>query len=290
MTILREYLSIEAIDQIIARLIYLNSVIPNPSPRTLLPKFSLPKKSSDLVISLQKAARTIATYLDLSDLTFLVTLQSQEKNIAGRIHLNTNSSLVEIELSPDILSFEDAIIATVCHEVVHRFLFRHGINNRNKLENEKLTDTAAAYLGLGHLMIEGCACERTDYTARGRSITKLRTGYLTSEEFGLTYAFVALARESRGLDVFKKLSSDAERRVDFAKVSFLEAFPKETEKKRLPQLAVLETLSARIRTLQARDLSLAHLLDRRGTDAQAIIRVARRPVHRQLHEFQKLLR
>jgi hypothetical protein len=111
-------------------------------------------------------------------------------------------------------------------------------------------------------MIEGCACERTDYTARGRSITKLRTGYLTSEEFGLTYAFVALARESHGLDVFKKLSSDAERRVDFAKVSFLEAFPKETEKKRLPQLAVLETLSARIRSLQARDLSLAHLLER----------------------------
>jgi hypothetical protein len=32
MTILREYLSIEAIDQIIERLIYLNSVIPNSSP------------------------------------------------------------------------------------------------------------------------------------------------------------------------------------------------------------------------------------------------------------------
>jgi hypothetical protein len=281
-------LSIEEVDQIVERLIYLDGVFKDSAPSTILAKFILPSKTADLIVTLQKIARQIARYLNLGDLTFLITLQTQQKSVAGRIHLNRTSNLVEIELSPWILGFEDAILSTICHEIVHRFLFRHGVSNIDDLENEKLTDTAAAYLGLGHFMVEGSACERTDYTSRGRSITKLQTGYLTPGEFGLTYALVTMARVSRGLDRFDKLSYEAQNRVWNAERQFQDAFPR--KKRETPShLAALEALEFRITSLQRSDLSPTCFHDSRGVDTQERIRFVRRPLHLQLHELQKLV-
>ena len=47
------------------------------------------------------------------------------------------------------------VIAVLAHECVHNYLYNHGVRISEEKENEWLTDVAAAYLGLGHLLFSG---------------------------------------------------------------------------------------------------------------------------------------
>ena len=47
------------------------------------------------------------------------------------------------------------MLAIIAHENVHNFMYEHSIKYDNTLDNEKLTDLLAVYLGFGHLLYSG---------------------------------------------------------------------------------------------------------------------------------------
>jgi hypothetical protein len=47
------------------------------------------------------------------------------------------------------------VIAVLAHECVHNYLHYHGVHKSDEKENELLTEVAATYLGLGHLLFSG---------------------------------------------------------------------------------------------------------------------------------------
>jgi len=61
----------------------------------------------------------------------------------------------EIQLTKKFRFELKHILAILIHESVHNYLYHHGITESSKSENELLTDIAAAYLGLGHLLLAG---------------------------------------------------------------------------------------------------------------------------------------
>jgi hypothetical protein len=57
---------------------------------------------------------------------------------------------VFLEVATDICGYKDPVLATLCHELCHKYLHvhwnRHGFD---QIEQEYLTDVTAVYLGLG---------------------------------------------------------------------------------------------------------------------------------------------
>jgi len=89
----------------------------------------------------------------------------------------------------------------LAHELTHHFLAAHNVREADTDANERLTDVATAYLGLGKLTLNGYE-PLTWLAHRGRRTVKYtyRVGYLTSEDMAL-----ALQR----CCVFRGLSPDA---------------------------------------------------------------------------------
>lgn len=114
------------------------------------------------VIAIQKAAKIIAQHADLSDLTFIVSATTQPPSTAGHIELRYGEPDVFVEVSRDICPFKDSVLATLCHEVSHKFLHVNGISHgTTQEEQEVLTDVTSVFLGMGKVMLNGCECQRS---------------------------------------------------------------------------------------------------------------------------------
>jgi hypothetical protein len=129
---------------------------------------------------------------------------------------------VFVELSPEVCKHDHAVLATLSHELSHKFLYLHLIRNGNvQIEQEFLTDVTAVYLGLGKIMLNGCECESTQqYIKDGRTTTQfhtLQTGYLSRECFAFLHRLICSMRGIpsdvmlRGLTAASK---DAVRKVE----------------------------------------------------------------------------
>lgn len=75
------------------------------------------------------------------------------------------------------------VLAITVHEYTHHYLLKHGVADEDPLRNEHVTDIACAFLGLGHLMMEGYRpvvtgewLDRATYTRKRRIC---HVGYLT---------------------------------------------------------------------------------------------------------------
>lgn len=66
-------------------------------------------------------------------------------------------SLFLMELYMDNGANLDGVLAVIVHEFCHFFLDRSGLELKNTIENEVLTDTAAIYFGFGDVMRKGYA-------------------------------------------------------------------------------------------------------------------------------------
>jgi uncharacterized protein YjaZ len=56
---------------------------------------------------------------------------------------------IQVALQPDYSLYE--VVAIVCHECAHHYLFSRYIHIEPEADNEKLTDIAAVYLGFGKI-------------------------------------------------------------------------------------------------------------------------------------------
>ena len=168
-------------------------------------------------LRLQGAAREIASFLGLSQYTFLITVTKQKGNTAGKIELKYSGNDVFVEISEDVQTFEDAVIATLAHELTHKYMQIKGIslgtNTVQEYENEVLTDITTIFLGLGKFLLNGCNNQRTYQEYRGvekYEVTKtMKIGYLTQKQMAFVYRFICSMRGISKEDMLSNLNREA---------------------------------------------------------------------------------
>jgi hypothetical protein len=151
------------------------------------------------IIAIQNAGKIISQHLGMADHVFVISVVAQKENTAGHNELDHSGREVFVEISPEICKYNDAVLATLSHELSHKFLHLHGIRNGAlPIEQEFLTDVTAVYLGLGKIMVNGCECRSTrELATNGRTTTEthtLRTGYISRECFAFVYRLICAMR------------------------------------------------------------------------------------------------
>lgn len=134
----------------------------------------------DLHLGAQRVARELVRHYRLPDARMIVGFR--EMTHAAQVELEAGPEYF-IELNDRFRTHRRDIGAALAHEVMHVFLHRLDLAFPGTRDNEILTDTAAAYLGAGWLLLDA-------YREDGASSQKL--GYLTPEEFGYVVAKRAL--------------------------------------------------------------------------------------------------
>jgi hypothetical protein len=181
------------------------------------------------VIAIQQAGRTIARHLGLDEYMFVISVMTQGPDTAGRIELGNCGRDVYVELNRDICVYSDAVLATLCHELSHKFLNTHGIRNGSTvLEQEFLTDVTAVYLGLGKLMLNGCRFQNSQRRTRdGQTWTEtstVATGYISRSCFAFVYRLVCAMRGIPRDILLKGLSPEARDAVLAAETAYADWF------------------------------------------------------------------
>jgi len=159
------------------KLKYLHSKLPS-RPTVVIEPYSLPedglndiRQSNYSQASLQRISDHIGYYLGLFESVKVSFVEEHEKVWVGTnngtltygknknpicgLYKRVSLGRGEILLlkKPD---FEiEHILAILAHECTHNYLYHHKINSSDEVENEVLTDLAAAYLGLGGLILDG---------------------------------------------------------------------------------------------------------------------------------------
>ncbi|WP_037624702.1 hypothetical protein [Streptomyces aureus] len=134
----------------------------------------------DLHLGAQRVAREMVRHYHLPDARMIVGFR--EMTHAAHVELAAGPEYF-IELNDRFRTHRRDIGAALAHEVMHVVLHRLDLSFPGIRDTEILTDTAAAYLGAGWLLLDA-------YREDGATSQKL--GYLTPEEFGYVLAKRAL--------------------------------------------------------------------------------------------------
>ena len=184
-----------SIEECIRKVTFLEKSLGTKIQYQILDPFPLYSKD---IIGIQNAGKIIANFIGLSDYIFVISINKLKKNTGGHIELEYGRKKVFIEISEEILKFEDAILAILAHEITHEYLYINNISFSNKYENEILTDIAAIFLGFGKLMINGSENEdiwKNYYFGGSTTITdKLGIGYLDRSKVAFVYLLVCSMR------------------------------------------------------------------------------------------------
>lgn len=202
------------IEDYIKKLIMLEKQIGAKTKYQMLEPWSL---NTGDVIEIQDAAKKIAEFIGLQGLTFIVATVRQKEKVGGHVELQYGQMEVFIEISDNIARFCIAVLATLAHEITHKYLQINGISVGtgpiHEYENEVLTDIAAVFLGLGKLLLNGCEVENTRQVARidgTYNVTEqLKSGYLDREQLAFVYRLVCAMRGISNQDVVSGLSAEA---------------------------------------------------------------------------------
>ena len=164
-------------------------------------------------LSIQKAAKTIANFVGLNNLVFIVAIINQEFNVGGHIELNNNEKEVFIEISPNILKSQDAVLAVLAHEITHKYMQINAISCGTgpllEYENEILTDITSIFLGFGKLMLNGCEIVKESVNIVNYTSETFKIGYLNKKQIAFVYRLICAMRKIPKNDMLSGLSSEA---------------------------------------------------------------------------------
>jgi hypothetical protein len=136
--------------------------------------------TDDLYLGAQRVAHELVRHYHLPDARMIVSFR--EMTHAATVELAAGPEYF-IELNDRFRTHRRDIGAALAHEVMHVYLHRLDLSFPGTRDNEILTDTAAAYLGAGWLLLDAY---------REDSASSQKLGYLTPEEFGYVLAKRAL--------------------------------------------------------------------------------------------------
>jgi hypothetical protein len=144
-------------------------------------------------------------------LTFLIEPTRLAEGTCGRIELRTGSPEVFVQVSPDLLAFPEAVLATISHEVSHKFLHMNGVSwgcgVSNHHHNEVLTDITGIFLGLGKLLLNGQLVERIVREGSSQTRHTRKVGYLERDQLAFVYLLTCHMRKIADEDLMNDLSS-----------------------------------------------------------------------------------
>ncbi|MCK4905429.1 hypothetical protein KAS42_04220 [bacterium] len=208
------------------KLDFLKTKLPN-QPTAINNLYSLPGKFALEVMqsnysqaSLQKVSDHIGYYLGLLKsvkITFIEELTdnrwvgTSDGTLVGDKNGSPVSGLYKVVGfdSSEILLIKkhkyelEHVLAILAHEYTHNYLSHYGIREAEELENEILTELTTAYLGLGHLLIEGYkpitwTSDNWNYVlASGHTTHSLSIGYVTPNTIRKA---IIISTELRGWD------------------------------------------------------------------------------------------
>ncbi len=202
------------IEDYIDKLIMLEERLGDRTSYEMLQPFSLDGRDP---IAIQRAARRIAEFIGLHGLVFIVATAKQQEGVGGHVELEDRQREVFVEISDDTAIFPAAFLATLAHEITHKYLHLNRISAGSgpihQYHNEVLTDVAAVFLGLGKLILNGCEVRSTRQEVRrdGTYLVtdQLSTGYLDREQLAFVYRLVCAMRGILYVDMISSLSGEA---------------------------------------------------------------------------------
>ncbi|WP_328298078.1 hypothetical protein OG389_09830 [Streptomyces sp. NBC_00435] len=130
----------------------------------------------DLYPGAHRVASAMVRALRLPDARIVVAFRAMED--AAAVELTAGPEYF-VEVNDRFRTHRRDLAAALAHEVTHVLLHRLELRFPNTADNEILTDTAAAYLGAGWLLLDAY---------REDELTHQKLGYLTPEEFGYVLA------------------------------------------------------------------------------------------------------
>ncbi|WP_412078314.1 hypothetical protein ACLF6K_31185 [Streptomyces xanthophaeus] len=132
--------------------------------------------ADDLHLGAQRVASAMVHHLRLPEARMVVAFRPMEE--AATVELTAGPEYF-VEVSDRFRTHRRDLAAALAHEVTHVLLHRLDLRFPATADNEILTDTAAAYLGAGWLLLDAY---------REDDLTHQKLGYLTPEEFGYVLA------------------------------------------------------------------------------------------------------
>jgi len=197
------------------------------------------------VVVIQDAAKKIAEFIGLQDLTFIVATAKQEEKVGGHVELEYGQKEVFVEIADNTAKFGVAVLATLAHEITHKYLqingFFVGTDPIRNYENEVLTDIATVFLGLGKLMLTGCEVKTTT--------ERLKSGYLDRKKLAFVYQVVCAMRGISRQDMISGLSVEAIHAI-CACDSYRQDYFNPQFRTKLYRNGLEETLGKKIQSLQ----------------------------------------
>ncbi|MEU7380877.1 MULTISPECIES: hypothetical protein [unclassified Streptomyces] len=136
--------------------------------------------TDDLHLGAQRVARELVGHYRLPEARMIVSFR--EMTHAASVELADGPEYF-VELNDRFRTHRRDIGAALAHEVAHVYLHRLDLSFPGTRDNEILTDTVAAYLGAGWLLLDAF---------REDGVSSQKLGYLTPEEFGYVLAKRAL--------------------------------------------------------------------------------------------------
>ncbi|EST34016.1 hypothetical protein N566_19045 [Streptomycetaceae bacterium MP113-05] len=130
----------------------------------------------DVHLGAQRVAGALVQHLRLPRARIVVSFRAMEQ--AASVELAAGPEYF-VELNERFRSHRRDVGAALAHEVMHVYLHRVDLAFPGVGANEILTDTAAAYLGSGWLLLDAF---------RQDGVSSQKLGYLTPEEFGYVLA------------------------------------------------------------------------------------------------------
>ncbi len=89
-------------------------------------KIMPPFQGAQDLLSIQKIAKEIAAFVGIDKLVFNISFVKQQPKVGGIIELSHNGDVVFIEIDPSVTQYPQALYATLCHEISHKWLHLHG--------------------------------------------------------------------------------------------------------------------------------------------------------------------
>ncbi|MFD9357939.1 hypothetical protein [Streptomyces sp. NPDC060031] len=132
--------------------------------------------TEDLHLGAHRVASAMVRALHLPDARVVVTFRPMAE--AATVELAAGPEYF-VEVNDRFRTHRRDLAAALAHEVTHVLLHRLDLCLPTTAANEILTDTAAAYLGVGWLLLDAY---------REDALTHQKLGYLTPEEFGYVLA------------------------------------------------------------------------------------------------------
>jgi len=191
-------------NDLISKIFFLDQNCKRTKPFSNLTPFKI-RKTND-IIEIQKAATKLAHHIGLDHLTFVVNYSSLGRKTGGQIEID-NDSCVLIAISESILDFHECVLATLAHEISHKYLHLNKLAFELNYENEIFTDLAAVYLGFGKIMLKGRFVEQITEGYNFKHTRSQEVGYLNKRQLSFIYLSVNILFNVNPFSALRNISS-----------------------------------------------------------------------------------